>query len=76
MRVHVECYSAYKAEQRPVRFRMDNREYLVDDVIDQWYGPDHAWYKVRAQDGNVYILRHHTSELDGAWELVSFRQAA
>ncbi len=76
MRVHVECYSAYKAEERPVRFRIDEHEYRVEEVLDQWYGQDHAWYKVRAHDGNVYILRHRTSVPDGNWELVSFRKAA
>ena len=30
-------------------------------------------FKVRADDGNVYILRHETSELDADWSLISFR---
>jgi hypothetical protein len=76
MRVQVECYSAYKAEERPVRFRIDDYQYKIDEVLDQWYGPEDAWYKVRAHDGNVYILRRRTSVPDGAWELVSFRKAA
>jgi hypothetical protein len=76
MRVHVECYSAYKAEERPVRFRIDTYEYRVEEVVDQWYGPQDAWYKVRADDGNLYILRRQSSVPDGAWDLVSFRKAA
>jgi hypothetical protein len=76
MKLQVECYSGYRAEERPTLFRLDGREYRVEEVIDQWYGRDDAWYKVRAHDGNHYILRHQTSVPDGAWDLVSFRQAA
>lgn len=76
MRVQVECYAAYKAEERPVRFRIEAHEYRVEEVLDQWYGPNAIWYKVRADDGNVYILRHQTSAQEGDWDLVSFRKAA
>lgn len=75
MRIHVECYSAYQAEERPVRFRIEGREYRVEEVVDRWYGPNQEWYKVRGHDGNVYILKRDTSVPDGYWELVSFRQA-
>lgn len=76
MKLRVQCYSGYKAEERPVRFSIDNHEYVVDEVVDQWYGPEYAWYKVRADDGNVYILKRDTSEPGGEWDLVSFRKAA
>jgi hypothetical protein len=29
---------------------------------------------VRADDNNLYILRHETSTPEGTWHLVSFRQ--
>ena len=76
MKLRVQCYSGYKAEERPVRFSIDDHEYVVDEVVDQWYGPEYAWYKVRADDGNVYILKRDTSEPGGNWDLVSFRKAA
>jgi hypothetical protein len=46
----------------------------VKAVLDQWYEPESIAYKVRADDGNFYILRRQTSSPNGAWELVSFRQ--
>ena len=36
--------------------------------------PQDAFYKVRADDGNLYILRRETSTPDGLWHLESFRQ--
>jgi hypothetical protein len=70
----VQCYAGWIADERPVRFRLEGHEYLVEETLDQWYGPEHAFFKLRADDGNVYILRHETSMPDGEWELVSFRE--
>ena len=47
---------------------------MVEEVLDQWYGPQDVFYKVRADDGNLYILRQQTSEPDKLWDLVSFRR--
>lgn len=74
MKLEVQCYSEHKADQRPVRFRLDEHEYVVEEILDQWYGPEHVFFKVRADDRNLYILRHQASPSDGLWELVSFRQ--
>jgi hypothetical protein len=75
MDLTVECYSGRKADERPVRFRLQGRQYRVKAVLDQWYEPDNTSYKVKADDGNLYILRHKTSEPSGTWDLVSFRRS-
>jgi hypothetical protein len=72
MNVRVQCYAGRKADERPLRFWLHEREYLVEEVLDQWYGPDDTFYKVRADDGNLYILRHNTSV--DQWTLESFRR--
>jgi len=72
MKVQVHCYAGMKADERPVRFRLGEHEYMVEEVLDQWYGPDHLFFRVRADDGKVYILRRETSVPDGEWDLVSF----
>lgn len=74
-RVRVECYSGYKADQRPARFFLDEREYQVEDVLDQWYSPAASYFRVKASDGNVYILRHTDNGLEDTWTLESFRRA-
>jgi len=74
MKLEVDCYSGRTADERPVRFRLDGNEYMVEEVIDQWYGPSDVFYKVRADDCNLYILRRETSTPDGLWHLESFRQ--
>ena len=72
MKLRVECYAGRKADERPVWFQLDDRDYLVAEVLDQWYGPDDTFFKVRADDRNLYILRRNTSRDE--WTLESFRQ--
>lgn len=74
MRVQVGSYSGRKADEKPIRFSLGEYEYMVEEVLDQWYGPDDIYFKVRADDGNFYILRHKTSVTDGEWDLVSYRR--
>jgi hypothetical protein len=74
MKLSVECYAGRKADERPVRFWLDGKQFHIEAVLDQWYDPDRISFKVRADDGNLYILRHETSTPDGSWNLVSFRQ--
>jgi hypothetical protein len=74
MQVDVECYAGRKADERPIRFRLEGKQYGVEEVLDQWYEPGSISYKVRANDGNLYILRQRASMPDRAWDLVSFRE--
>jgi hypothetical protein len=73
MRVEVVFYSGYKGDERPVRFRAGSQDYVVEKLLDQWYGPQEAFFKVRASDGNVYILRGSSSVPGGEWSLDPFR---
>ena len=73
MVVEVEAYSGYKADERPLRFRLGERWYQVREVVDRWWGPEARYFKVEAGDGNVYILR--LDESTGEWTLGAFRRA-
>lgn len=75
MTIRVECYSGAKGDERPVRFYLGDRPLFVQEVLDQWYGPDDLFFKVLADDGNLYILRNNRSASEGgAWTLESFRE--
>lgn len=47
MKLDVDCYSGRKADERPVRFRLEGHEYLVEEVLDQWYGRDDGFYSLQ-----------------------------
>jgi hypothetical protein len=76
LRLQVECYAGYKADERPLRFTPqahDARTYEVREVLDQWYGVGYRCFKVLADDDNTYILRH--KEAEDIWVLDSFRRS-
>ncbi len=56
MKLTVECYSGHKADERPVRFWLGGRQYQVETALDQWHDPEGIFYKIRADDGILYIL--------------------
>lgn len=73
--LYVECYAGYKADERPLRFRFrqsGSPNFEVLEVLDQWYGVGYRCFKVLADDGNTYILRHN--EKADEWVLDSFRR--
>ncbi len=49
MKLRVECYSGRKADERPVRFQLGDRDHLIEEVLDQWYGPDSAFFASSAE---------------------------
>jgi len=57
-----------------VRLRLEEREYVVEEILDQWYGPDDAFFGGRTDHGNLYILRHRPASSGSEWALESFRQ--
>lgn len=76
MTLHVECYAGYKADERPLRFRpqaLNSQTFEVVELLDQWYGTGYRCFRVRTDDGNVYVLRH--AEKEDEWVLDSFRQS-
>lgn len=70
MRIRVECHAGYRGGERPIRFFLKQRSIEILDIIDQWYGPDYRYFKVRGDDGSVYILRQVQDNED--WELTMF----
>ncbi len=69
--IRVECYAGYRGDQRPSRFTLGERTYEVLEVDDQWYSPGAIYFRVRADDGHVYVLRH--DETADRWSLEGFR---
>jgi hypothetical protein len=72
MVLRVQCYAGRKADERPMRFQLGERNYVIEEVLDQWYSPDDTFFRVRADDGNLYILRHDLTSDE--WSLESFRR--
>jgi len=69
MSVKVDCYAGYRGEETPRRLEVDGRRVEIVQVIDRWYEPDLRFFRVRGDDGLIYLLRHGDST--DCWELSS-----
>jgi hypothetical protein len=71
LRVSVECHAGYRGEETPRRFSLGARCIEVLDVLDRWLDPEHRYFKLRGDDGALYILRHDAET--GVWEMTPHR---
>jgi hypothetical protein len=71
VRITVDSYSGYRACERPLRFRIGEKWRDVVEILDRWYGEDHDYVKVLADDGGMYVLRYGRG--DDRWELTQYR---
>ncbi len=71
MRITVQTYAGYKGDEKPVSFSREGQTFQVREIVDRWYDPDHNCFKVLADDGRTYLLRHDMNA-DG-WELVELK---
>jgi hypothetical protein len=71
MKITVQTYAGYKGDERPVSFSRDGRTRRIVEIVDRWYDPDHNSFKVLADDGTTYLLRHDMN--DDCWELAEAR---
>ena len=58
-KIQVVAYSGYKANERPLYFLMEGQKIKVVNIVDRWYGVEHDYFKVAADDGKVYLLKWH-----------------
>ena len=68
--LRVECYAGHRADVAPVRFFIGQRAIEVCEIIDRWLDPAHSYFKLRGEDGGIYILRH--DQAADAWEMILF----
>jgi hypothetical protein len=71
MQIEVESDADDTGVERPRRIRLDGRVVEIVETIDRWPGGDYSYFKVRGDDGNLYILRLNEARHD--WELTMFQ---
>lgn len=64
----VECYAGGRGEETPRRLRIGARTVWVVEVLDRWLAPDHRYFRLRGDDGALYLVRH--DERAQRWERV------
>ena len=72
MKILVRCYSGYRVDEKPKSICFDSSVVSVDQILDQWVGPDHRYFKFLGGDNATYIIRQDMDSLD--WELTYYQQ--
>jgi hypothetical protein len=68
--IRVDCYAGHRADVEPRRLHIGQREVGVTEIIDRWLDPNHRYFKLRGDDGAVYLMRHDTGS--ERWDLTLF----
>jgi hypothetical protein len=71
--VRVECYSGYKADERPVRIVLGGEPKEIVEIEDRWYSPGETLFRVLLAGGDRYVLRH--IEAQDVWTIQAYRSA-
>jgi hypothetical protein len=50
MKVKVERCAGHLGVEMPVRFRLAAREVEIVETVDQWYGPDYRYFKIKGNE--------------------------
>jgi hypothetical protein len=69
--LQVETYAGDHGVEMIRRFRFGGRLVEVAENIDQWHGEGYRYFKVKAGDNNLYILRF--DEAKAEWDLTLFK---
>lgn len=73
MRITVECRAGYRADEEVKLLRIKDRAVTVEATLDRWAGPGHRYFKVKGEDGGIYIVRQNVDE--DYWELTHYRRS-
>lgn len=73
MGLHVTCVPGFRGAAEPQEFQLGARRMRVRAIVDRWFAPGQCWFKIDADDGDVYILHH--DEASAAWRLVAYTSA-
>jgi hypothetical protein len=71
MRISVETYAGHRGMEMPSAFRLGRRRITIVETVDQWFGPEIRYVKVKGHDGSLYILC--VDDGQGTWALTMFK---
>ena len=72
--IKVTCYEGYKPCEKPLFFWWGKRKIHIKEIIDQWQGIDHRYFKITGDDDALYIIRHDYNLYE--WEIICWTSFA
>jgi len=72
--IKVEFGSKLQTKERPVAFQVFDRRYRIKEIVDRWHGVGEVFFKVEADDNNIYLLNYEEGQ--GCWDLLFYQNPA
>ena len=69
--IKVEFCSKLQTKERPVAFQVCVRRYRIKEIVDRWYGGGEVFFKVEADDNNIYLLKYEEGQ--DCWDLIFYQ---
>ena len=69
--IKVESCSKLQTKERPVAFQVCDRRYRIKEIVDRWYGVGEVFFKVEADDNNIYLLKYEEGQ--DCWDLIFYQ---
>jgi hypothetical protein len=69
MALRVEVSTGFRGEPEPQAIWFGARRVGVRSVVDRWFAPNQRWFRVDADDEQLYVVR--LDQTTGEWELVA-----
>jgi hypothetical protein len=74
MRLDVDCSNDVHGNAVPTRLGFDGRTVAVTEILDRWPGRHYSYFKIKGDDGAIYVIRHDEGRAE--WELTLFQRGA
>ena len=72
--VKVEFGQELQTRERLIAFQAFGRRYGVKKIVDQWFGVGETYFKVEADDNNIYLLKYEKGQ--DYWDLIFYQNPA
>ena len=69
--IKVEFCSKLQTKERPIAFHVCDRRYRIKEIVDRWYGVGEVFFKVEADDNNIYLLKYEEGQ--DCWDLIFYQ---
>ena len=69
MSLRVECGPGLGGEAEPLAVWFGQRRVVVRAIVDRWFASDRRWFRIDADDEQLYVLCH--DQATGQWDLAA-----
>ena len=69
MTLRVESAPGLGGEAEPLAVWFGARRVGVRAIVDRWFAPSRRWFRIDADDEQLYVLRH--DQATGEWDLAA-----